>query len=242
MRKKPGGHGGRRLPRPNGAASGSARSRGLSYTAPVDTRHRIASRIGGLVIGLIIAFSMPVAVLGHAELDTSVPAAGSTVESPFDGPIVLTFTEPLSDGSEADLIGPADAKVASADVDEPDATMTFHLTGPLDPGGYEVRWTTVADDGHVERGTFEFTVAPAPPTPEPTAQPTLAPTATPSAAPETPAPPTVAPSAAATPSPTLDGGATGGTGDVILPIVVALLLVGAGGAYLLTRRNRPIQP
>ncbi len=199
-------------------------------------------RIGGLLLGLIIALSVPVAVLGHAELDTSIPAAGSTVESPFDGPIVLTFTEPLSDGSEADLIGPGNATVASADVDEPDATMTFRLTEPLDPGVYEVRWTTLADDGHVERGTFEFTVAPAPPTPEPTPEPTPTATATPSAAPETPAPPTEAPTAAATPSPTVDGGATGGTGDVILPIIVALLLVGAGGAYLLTRRNRPIQP
>jgi methionine-rich copper-binding protein CopC len=208
----------------------------------VDAQRRTASRIGGPLIGLMLALSLPVIVLAHAELDTSVPAAGSTVESPFDGPIVLTFTEPLGEGSEADLVGPGNGTVTTADVDGPDATMTFRLTGPLDPGPYEVRWTTLADDGHVGRGTFEFTVAPAPPTPEPTPQPTAAATATPSATPETPPPPTASPTAAATPSQTGDGGAAGGTGDVILPIIVALLLVGTGGAYLLTRRNRTIQP
>jgi methionine-rich copper-binding protein CopC len=213
----------------------------LSYTAAVGQTFRVPSRIGGLLLGLVIALSVPAVVLGHAELDTSTPSAGSTVESPFDGPIVLTFTEPLGDDSEADLIGPDGDQAASAEVDAPDATMTFTLTAPLDPGDYEVRWTTVADDGHVERGTIEFTVTPAPPTPEPTPEPTPAPTATATAVASSP-PPTPSPPPAATPSPTVDGGATGGSSDVLIPIIVALLIVGAGGAYLLTRRNRPIQP
>ena len=194
-----------------------------------------------LIVGGLLALTISTVVTAHAELDTSVPAAGSTVESPFDGPIVLTFTEPPGDGSEAILIGPDGEEAANAELDAPDATMTFTLTEPLDPGDYEVRWTTVADDGHVERGTIEFTVAPAPPTPEPTPEPTPTPTATASAVASSP-PPTAAPTPAPTPSPTVDGGATGGSSDVLIPIIVALLIVGAGGAYLLTRRNRPINP
>jgi LPXTG-motif cell wall-anchored protein len=36
------------------------------------------------------------------------------------------------------------------------------------------------------------------------------------------------------------GGDTTGSGsDVVLPIIVALVVLGAGAAYLLSRRNRP---
>jgi hypothetical protein len=119
--------------------------------------------------------------------------------------------------------------------------MTFELDAALDPGEYEVRWTGVALDGHVDRGTFGFTVAPAPPTQVPTAEPT--PTPADSATPATvaPSPVTAEPSEAPSPSPTAGGGAAG-TGDVLLPIVVALIVVGAGAAYFLTRRNRPTLP
>ena len=204
-------------------------------------KYRTQFRAGLLLAGLLAGLLVPVGVLAHAELETSRPADGATVESPFVGPILLTFTEAMSTGSEAELRGPTDAIVASATVDGPGATMTFTLEGALDPGEYEVRWTSVADDGHVERGTFGFTVAPAPPTPEPTPEPTPSPSAAPTAAPSSP-PPSVEPSASASPSPTADGSGTAGTGDVLLPIIVALLAVGAGAVYLLTRRNRPTQP
>ena len=95
-----------------------------------------------------------------------------------------------------------------------------------------------ATDGHTERATWTFTVAVAP-TPSPTPVATAAPSAA-----ATP-PPTPGrrrlplPSAAPTPVPSADGGATGSGGDVLLPIIVALIILGAGAAYLLSRRNRP---
>ena len=54
-----------------------------------------------------------------------------------------------------------------------------------------------------------------------------------------PGPATPSPSAAPTPVPSADGGTTGSGGDVVLPIILALIILGAGAAYLLTRRNRP---
>jgi methionine-rich copper-binding protein CopC len=40
--------------------------------------------------------------------------------------------------------------------------QTFTLTLPaLAPGSYTVQWTAIAaDDGHVTRGTFKFSIAP----------------------------------------------------------------------------------
>ena len=199
-------------------------------------------RLAALLTGALLVMLHPVVVVAHAELATSTPADGATVPSPFEGPIILDFTEALADGSEADLLGPDGATIASAEVDQAGARMTFEFAAALDPGEYEVRWTGVALDGHVDRGTFGFTVAPAPPTPEPTPEPTPTPAASGTAPAETPAPATVAPSASPSPSPSDDGGETAGTADVLLPIIVALLVVGAGAVYLLTRRNRPGMP
>jgi methionine-rich copper-binding protein CopC len=222
----------------------AARARAIDQApvqfAPV-THHTLARGLASLIAGALLVAMLPAIVLAHAELETSTPADGAAVESPFDGPIVLDFTEALASGSEADLLGPDGAVVATADVDGPGARMTFKFDAPLDPGDYEVRWTGIALDGHVDRGTFGFTVTPSPP-PEPTPEPTPTPAASASEAPASSAPATAEPSEAPSPSPSPGSGAATGTGDVLLPIIVALIVVGVGGVYLLTRRNRPTQP
>jgi len=191
-----------------------------------------------------MALVAPALAFAHSELESSTPADKATVESPFTGPIVLTFSEDLASGSKADLLGPGGAGVASATVDGPGKTMTIALTTALDPGNYEVRWVSVADDGDLLRGTVTFTVAPAPATPEPTPIPTATTTVTSSVTetsrPATPAPTPVASSPSPPPGSFLgENGSDAGSGDVILPIVVALLVVGAGAIFLLGRRNRP---
>ena len=86
-------------------------------------------------------------------------------------------------------------------------------------------------DGHVDRVTLSFTVVPAPtPTTTPTATPSDGPSATPSAA-RTPGP---SPTPVPTPAPS-DSGATGG--DVVVPIIAAVVILGGLGVYLLRRRS-----
>ena len=185
-------------------------------------------------IVLLLCLAVPAAVVAHAELESSTPADGASVPSPFDGPIAMTFTEALAEGSKADLVADGSV-VASATVDGPGARMTIALGAPLAAGAYEVRWVGVADDGHLERGTFSFTVEAAAATPSPTPVPTPESTSAPTASPEASAVATA--STAPSASPTPGDAQTAGSGDVILPIVVGLLVVAAGGAYLLTRRR-----
>jgi hypothetical protein len=196
------------------------------------------TRLACLVFGVVLSLALPSMALAHTELETATPEAGSTVPSPFDGPILLTFSEELAGGSKAELLDPAGDVAAVATVDGPGAVMVFELEAPLEPGDYVIEWTGVAVDGHVERDTVAFTVAPAP-TPEPSPSPT--PTPEPSAS-APPASPSAEPSASATPPPGPTPSGTvdpSGEGDVVLPIVVGLLVVALGGAYLLTRRGRP---
>ena len=110
----------------------------------------------------------------------------------------------------------------------------------LGPGAYTIAWTAAAEDGHIERGKLGFTVLeptapPATPTPLPSATPSAVPSVSPT---PTPAP-TGTPVATEAPSPGPDTGApVASTGDVLLPIVAGLVLVGVVG-FLVLRRGRP---
>jgi methionine-rich copper-binding protein CopC len=183
--------------------------------------------------------ALPMSVSAHAELDTAAPVDGSTVAGPFAGPIVLTFTEALASGSGAELIDSAGAVPVTTTVDG--STMTVTPSTVLPAGGYEVRWTSIADDGHVERGTVRFTVEIAA-TPEPTTSstPAASSTAAPSASPP-PSPAVTAASAAPSAGSGTSGDASSG-GGVILPIVAGTLLVGALAILLIRRRDSTSTP
>lgn len=201
---------------------------------PSPTRRRRRRSLVFASIAILVALLVPPSVSAHAELQSSDPAQGATVPSPFSGPVVLTFTESLAVGSKADLYGPGHQLVASATIDA--GTMTIPMSGALAPGDYTVEWVSIADDGDLLRGTVAFTVAAAA-SPAPSSEPPA------SASAESTSTATSSPSAAATaaasPAPSsATPGDTGSGSDVILPIVIALI-VAAAGAYFLVRRNRP---
>ncbi len=180
-------------------------------------------------------FAIPVGVLAHAELDTAQPADGAVLDAP-PTEIVLTFTEALDAAqSHMELIGPDGTEVAAGAID-PDNELAMRIDPPdLAPGAYEIRSTAVAaHDGAVARETLTFTIlAPSPsPTPTPTPRPSASPTPTPS--------PTPSPSPS--PAPSADGPVSASGGDVLLPIVAAVVIVGILGAVLLRGRSRGSGP
>ena len=112
----------------------------MTHLAPMRARRAIL-----LIAMMALPLGVPMTVLGHAELDTSDPAAGSTVEAPFAGPIVMTFTEALAKESAADLVGSSGKLPGTTAVDG--STMTLTPDAALGEGDYQVQWTSVADDG-----------------------------------------------------------------------------------------------
>lgn len=195
-----------------------------------------------LLAGSLALLLIPGVAFAHAELKTATPADKATVPPPVTE-VSGIYTEAMQPaGSSIIVKDTSGATVAQGTVDPDDATrMMAKPSTPLGIGSYAVDWTSVALDGHVERGAWSFTVgiaAPSVGTPSPT------PNATPSlsaavTAQPTPVPATPSPSAAPTPVPSAGASTTGSGGDVILPIVLALIILGAGAAYLLSRRNRP---
>ena len=182
------------------------------------------------VAAIFVLLFSAAGVAAHAELVSSDPADGATIETPYT--VTATFSEEFSADPEITFIRVQDAAgdtVASGGQSPDDALMMTVDVPALDPGEYTVRWqTTTADDNGVERGTFTFTVA---------ATSTAAPTATARAS--TPAA-TSTPSATAAPTATPSGSggsSTGSNNDVLLALAIGVLIVGVL-AFILVRRSR----
>ena len=222
-----------------------------------------SGRLAASVIAAsLLIVLVPSVVQAHAQLDKPTPADKSTVTQPVTA-VSGTFVERVNpNGSSLVVKLVGGGTVAQGGVDPSNAkAMLATPATPLGSGSYLVEWTTVSlDDGELARGTWRFTVAVAPSaaaTPAATSTPAASSTPSSSATPGSSA--TVAPSAAATvpPSaaatvvpastgptaqPSAVGDTTGSGSDVLVPIIVALIVLGAGAAYLLSRRNRPTTP
>ena len=203
---------------------GSARHH-LVWGTPART---LASSL--VALALLLALALP--TLGHAELVKSDPAADATLDTPPTH-VTLTFSAGLdASKSSFKVNGPGGTVTTGKAAKDGDTVMTAPGL-ELAPGTYTVEWTSAAEDGDIERGTFTFTVSE--PTPPP-ATPTPAPTDAPSTARS----PTATSAPIATPAPSSSADTTtpaASSGDVILPIAAALALVAVVG-FLVLRRKR----
>lgn len=195
-------------------------------------------RLGAvLTANALMIFLAPAVVTAHAEIDTTIPANTSTAVEPVTE-ISATYTESLAKDSRLKVTDVDGATVATGSVDPDNAKrMVATPKQALESGTFTVASTAIAKDGHVERERWTFTVE-VPVTPAPTPVVTPPASSSPTAAPTPSSSPI--PSASPAPSASGEGGSpTGSTGDVILPIIAALAIVGVGGALLLGRRGRP---
>jgi len=179
--------------------------------------------------------ALPATVVAHAELESTTPTADSTV----DGPVTVvsaTFDDELVAGKSSIVVLDASgASVATGGPDPGDAkTLAVTVLG-LAAGAYEVRWAAATNDGHLERGRFDFTVA-EPPSPAPTSAPTASAEPAVSATPAAPSA-SVAPSAGLAPSPAPDG-SSGGSESLgqIAIIAVVGVAIGLGIGWWRSRR------
>ena len=115
------------------------------------------NRINTAALVGLIALAAPSAALAHAKMTASKPADGSTV-APGLSEIELNFSKPLRlsmvhvrDASKHDVA----LKSALPAAFGPAVKLS---TETLTAGSYEVTWTAVAEDGHVMKGNFKFSV------------------------------------------------------------------------------------
>jgi copper resistance protein C len=97
----------------------------------------------------------------HLRLDSTEPAAGTVLPaSPSE--IRLFFSErPQMDGTSVRLADAGGELVATTEAvaDDADARQVFIVPqDSLAPGAYTVHWRVIAQDGHAQRGDFDFEV------------------------------------------------------------------------------------
>jgi copper transport protein len=125
-------------------------------------RQQITRLCMALLLACCVLLIFPGTSFAHAVLIRSDPAQGAVLHVP-PGQVSLWFSEAVDPQlSTAQVVttadqqaGPQQAKVSQSDSSEIVVTLSSHLT----PGVYAVLWRTVStDDGHVESGSFSFTV------------------------------------------------------------------------------------
>jgi methionine-rich copper-binding protein CopC len=122
------------------------------------TRRLAARRGPALLLALVAVFMLAWPVLAHADLVSSVPAAGSTVPARL-GDLTLTFSEPLGAGSGVVIFAEQFQTVAgvTSTIDGP--VLSAAIAPPLEQGTYTVQWTAVSTDGHPVEGSYQFAVS-----------------------------------------------------------------------------------
>ena len=181
---------------------------------------------------LLIPLALPAAVSAHSEIVSESPKNGATVQ-PGSLELVGKFSDTLNSRSHLELLDAAGHLIARGTIDGKE--MQIHLDA-IEPGQYEVQWTSVAEDGDVLRSTdnpdwkWEFAVAGASPSPSVTTKPSESAAASASVS----ASAAVTPARSASAPPSNPTGTS--NGDVLLPIVAALVVVALLGGLLLRRR------
>lgn len=98
----------------------------------------------------------------HLALRRAEPAAGATVAQ-APAALRLWFTQrPELAVTRVTLRDAAGAEVPTGALTRADAAtapIVVPVQGALRPGRYRVEWRTMARDGHVQRGDYQFTLA-----------------------------------------------------------------------------------
>ena len=178
----------------------------------------------------ILLLLLATTVLGHSQLTTATPGPDDEISAVPDE-LVADFTQNLDAGRSSMELRDASGGSIATGANDPAEPRVMRIVLPeLEPGEYEVRWTTFStEDGELARGTYAFTVLPSP-SPSATVPPSIEPT------PSEVAPPSVAPTF--TPAPSPDPGTSGPdtSGDeVIWPLLVLAMIVAGIGVWIYRR-------
>jgi hypothetical protein len=122
------------------------------------------------LVGAIISISSPSA-FAHTELLSTSPIAGQTLTvQPSE--ITLTFSEaPILAGSYIQVQQKASNLISKPKAALDGTSLVIPWPAEITPGLVQINWRAVADDGHVENGSFTFTYKQSAPSESPKTEP-----------------------------------------------------------------------
>ena len=135
----------------------------------------IVKALFAIVAVLMIASGAPSAT-AHSDLESSTPAAGSSVSSleqfslTFGEEVVPEFSKYTLVSASGTLV-----KLGAPKYDVSKTTVTIPVTGEIAAGTYVIGYAILSIDGHAVAGKVSFTSTAIGPTPTPTPTPTPSP-------------------------------------------------------------------
>jgi methionine-rich copper-binding protein CopC len=116
------------------------------------------SRVATFAAALAIAATLAVPAFAHAPVEGTSPKDGSTLSKVRT--VSVRFGEAVVTGKITvyNASGKALAAESSGLAPKNKARLRATFTKELPSGRYTVKWRALADDGHHEKGTFEFRV------------------------------------------------------------------------------------
>jgi len=108
---------------------------------------------------LVALFAAAALIQAHAKIEKSEPAANSTIAT-VPTSVQMWFNEaPDLKVTKVELAG-ASGKVELGPAHSMGKNnIMAPIVGKMTNGKYTVNWQTAGDDGHVEKGTFTFTLS-----------------------------------------------------------------------------------
>ena len=99
---------------------------------------------------------LPQAIFAHADLLSSIPAAGESVQN-APGHIELVFSEPVTEGNVI-LLHEAETYAVAMSVLEDGTILRGQVKDDLEAGIYQVVWTATSQDAHTLSGSYQFEI------------------------------------------------------------------------------------
>lgn len=110
------------------------------------------------LVMIVTALALTSTVFAHMKLARTLPAADSTVAA-APAQVQAWFTQaPDPKVSRLALEGPSGPVKLGAIRLAEDKSIAASIEGTLADGAYTVSWQAAGDDGHIQKGTFTFTV------------------------------------------------------------------------------------
>ncbi|SDU90598.1 copper homeostasis periplasmic binding protein CopC [Pseudomonas mucidolens] len=110
-------------------------------------------------VSLLVSLMGASAAFAHAHLESSMPAADSTVSAPSD--LRLTFSEGVEATFTKVSLSKDGTELAVKGLETPDTdkkTLVVTPAAPLAAGTYKVEWHAVSVDTHKSAGSYSFKV------------------------------------------------------------------------------------
>jgi methionine-rich copper-binding protein CopC len=117
------------------------------------------SQVIRLAIIVAVGLVLPALLQAHAKLEKTQPANGTTVSAPPPR-IQLWFDEEVDvKVSKIELMGPSGKVALGPTRTMGSKSLIADISGKMADATYTVIWqTAAADDGHVSKGDFKFTL------------------------------------------------------------------------------------